>query len=377
DFQWDLLCPLCRVAKESVSRLADVNRQVHCNTCNIDYTANFDRSVELTFRPNPSIRQIEEQLEFCTIGPQATPHIAVQQVLAPGGTRVATPELEPGRYRLRTLELPGGHFLRVTAGGQEEITLQARREGWPNDEALLSPSPALTLANSTDEEMLFILERLAWTDQAATAAEVTALQRFRDLFANEALRPGDQIQVGSLAILFTDLCESTRLYREIGDAPAFGLVMDHFDVLRQAIHAEDGAMVKTIGDAVMAVFRRPVSALRAIMAAQQQLASPPPGRRPLHLKAALHYGPSIAVTLNDRLDYFGSTVNIASRLEKFAGGGEIVLSETVYADPEVCDFLAEQEHQYLIESFEQTLRGFDEDCFCLWRVKMNSMAEPV
>ena len=370
DFQWDLLCPLCRVAKESVARLGDVNRQIHCNTCNIDYTANFDRSVELTFRPNPAVRQVEEQLEFCTTGPQATPHVAVQQVLPPGASRVATPELELGRYRLRTLELPGGHFLRATAGGQEEATLQARSEGWPHDELLLSLTPTLTLANSTDREMLFVLERLAWTDQAATAAEVTALQRFRDLFANEALRPGDQIQVGSLTILFTDLCESTRLYQEIGDAPAFGLVMDHFDVLRQAIQAEEGAMVKTIGDAVMAVFRRPVSALRAMMVAQQQLISPPPGRRPLHLKAALHYGPSIAVTLNGRLDYFGSTVNVASRLEKFAGGGEIVLSDTVHADPEVRDFLVEQERHYLVESFEKTLRGFDEDCFCLWRVKM-------
>jgi class 3 adenylate cyclase len=91
---------------------------------------------------------------------------------------------------------------------------------------------------------------------------------------------------------------------------------------------------------------------------------------PLHLKAALHYGPSIAVTLNGRLDYFGSTVNVASRLEKFAGGGEIVLSDTVHADPEVRDFLVEQERHYLVESFEKTLRGFDEDCFCLWRVKM-------
>jgi len=370
DLQWDLLCPLCRVAKESVARLGDVNRQVHCNTCNIDYTANFDRSVELTFRPNPAVRQVEEQLEFCTTGPQATPHVAVQQVLSPGASRVATPELEPGRYRLRTLELPGGQFVRVTAGGQSEATLQAGDEGWPHDELLLSPTPTLTLANSTDREMLFILERLAWTDQAATAAEVTALQRFRDLFANEALRPGDQIHVGSLTILFTDLCESTRLYREIGDAPAFGLVMDHFDVLRQAIHAEEGAMVKTIGDAVMAVFRRPVAAIRAIMAAQQQLAAPAPGRRPLHLKGALHYGPTIAVTLNDRLDYFGSTVNITSRLEKVAGGGEIILSDTVHADPEVRDFLAEQERDYLIESFEKTLRGFDEDYFCLWRVKM-------
>ena len=114
----------------------------------------------------------------------------------------------------------------------------------------------------------------AWSDQAITAAEVLTLQRFRDLFAEEALRPGDQIVVGSLTVLFTDLVDSTRMYREIGDATAFGLVMDHFDVLRAAIEAADGAIVKTIGDAVMAVFRRPAAGLQAILAAQEQLQRP-------------------------------------------------------------------------------------------------------
>ena len=141
---------------------------------------------------------------------------------------------------------------------------------------------------------MLILERLAWSDQAATAAEVTALQTFRDLFSSEALRPGEQISVGTLTVLFTDLRNSTRLYREIGDATAFGRVMNHFDVLRRVITAEDGALVKTIGDAVMAIFRRPVAALRAMLAAQELLAAPPDGMPPLTLKGeftkAVHRG---------------------------------------------------------------------------------------
>ena len=164
------------------------------------------------------------------------------------------------------------------------------------------------------------MERLAWSDQAATAAEVTALQCFRDLFSEEALRPGERISVGSLTILFTDLCGSTRLYKEVGDAPAFGLVMGHFDLLLEAIATEEGAVVKTIGDAVMTVFRRPVGAVRAILRVQQALAIAPGKLGDLQLKAGMHYGPCIAVTLNDKLDYFGSTVNIASRLEHLSEG---------------------------------------------------------
>jgi class 3 adenylate cyclase len=223
--------------------------------------------------------------------------------------------------------------------------------------------------SGTDGERLFRIEREAWGGQAATAAEVTALQLFRDLFAAEALRPGDKINVGQMTILFTDLRNSTRLYREIGDAVAFGAVMGHFDVLREEIAREGGSIVKTLGDAIMAVFPRPAPALRAIMGAQGKLASPPEGARPLTVKAGLHAGPCIAVTLNERLDYFGSNVNITARLEPLSTGEDCVITEDVRRDPEVLALLADPSSGLAAEPSEATLKGFDNECFELWRVK--------
>lgn len=365
--RWDVLCPFCRGAQQSHEHLAEIESSVHCASCQIDFRVNFNQSVELTFAPNENIRPVE-RLEYCIAGPEVTPHIVSQQLLPPNSSRLVSPILENGRYRCRTLSLPGGQYLQVTASGLAEAALSADEEGWLAEELQLAPTPKLRLENRTSEEQLMIFERVAWGDDAATAAEVTTLQQFRDLFADEALRPGEQISVGSLTILFTDLRDSTRMYREIGDAPAFGLVMNHFDVLREAITAENGAIVKTIGDAVMAVFQRPISALRAILAAQDALATPPPGRRPFHLKAALHYGPTIAVNLNERLDYFGTTVNMASRLEKFSQGGDVILSEAVYLDPEVQEFLVFQAERLLADSFMEELKGFDNECFTLWRL---------
>ncbi len=368
DFQWEILCPMCRGAEDRVyQHLNDLHSAAHCQTCNIDFKVNFNHSVELTFRPNPAIRAVT-QSNFCVAGPRMTPHVVVQQLIPPGQQHQVTPVLEAGRYRLRTMTLPGGQHLQVTAVGQSQANLRADQAGWPVDELELAPAPTLQLHNDTGDEQLLILERIVWSDQAATAAEVTTLQRFRDLFANEALRPGEQISVGSLTILFTDLCDSTQLYRDIGDASAFGVVMNHFDVLREAIDVEGGALVKTIGDAVMAVFQRPVAGLRAILRAHEVLATPPPGQRPLRLRAALHLGPSIAVSLNERLDYFGSTINAAARLEKFSQGGDVVLSQAVYDDPEIAEFLAEPSSHFQIESFSEMLKGFDEECFALWRV---------
>jgi len=172
--------------------------------------------------------------------------------------------------------------------------------------------------------------------------------------------------VGTLTVLFTDLRNSTRLYREIGDATAFGRVMNHFDVLKKVITDEDGALVKTIGDAVMAIFRRPVGALKAMLAAQEMLASPAEGMSPLTLKAGIHEGPCIAVTLNDRLDYFGSTVNMAARLESLSTGDDVVISHAIYDDAEVRELIRAENLQ--ATPFEMMLKGFDEERFELWRV---------
>ena len=368
EFQWDLLCPKCRDSKASYTTLGLVDPSVHCETCNIDFSANFSQSVEITFRPSPSIRTVRDSV-FCINAPQATPHVAVQQLLQPGESRTAAPSLEAGRYRLRALEMPGGQSLRVADEGETSLRINVDTDGWPDRERRLSRQPEITVANTTDREQLVILERMAWTDQAATAADVTTLQRFRDLFSEEALRPGERVSVGSLTVLFTDLRSSTRLYRDIGDAPAFGVVMNHFDVLKEAVAANDGAIVKNIGDAIMAVFTRPVSALRAASDAQWRLANPGDGGRPLVLKAGIHAGPCIAVTLSERLDYFGSTVNIAARLEAMSSGTDVVVSDSVYRDSEVAALLANPEAKLFAESTAAALKGFDDAEFELWLVK--------
>jgi len=365
DLQWNLICPMCRGGGPAGS-LRDIASQVHCPGCNIDFTVNFEQSVELTFRPNPSIREAEGE-NFCVGGPQVGPHIAAQQLLPARTTRSIEVSLDAGRHRVRTMGLPGWQHVRAIEQGEKVATLRATSEGWSSEELLIAQNADISFENATDEEQLFILERTAWSDDAATAAEVTALQVFRDLFAAEALRPGEKISVGTLTVLFTDLKNSTRMYREIGDATAFGRVMNHFDILKEVITEENGAMVKTIGDAVMAVFRSPAGALRAMLHAQQRLASPPDGMLPLSLKAGLHVGPCIAVTLNDRLDYFGSTVNLASRLEGQSTGDDVIVSTAVFSDPEVRDLLNDPGNGFVATRFEMSLKGFEEQQE-LWRV---------
>ncbi|HEX5891183.1 MAG TPA: adenylate/guanylate cyclase domain-containing protein [Pyrinomonadaceae bacterium] len=369
DFQWDLLCPLCRGPQESGRSLKDINAHVHCAGCQIDFTVNFDRFVELTFRPNPAVRRVNV-FAFCIGSPQMTPHVVAQQLLPASEERVLNLPLESGSYRLRALEVPGSLDITVSPDGATSAQVVATRNGWSGDLLNVAERFTLDLRNDTDAEQLVMLERMAWNDQATTAAEVTALQMFRDLFASEALRPGEQISVGTLTVLFTDLRDSTRLYREIGDATAFGRVMGHFDVLKKAIAEHDGAVVKTIGDAVMGVFRCAADGLAAMLEVQRALAQPSEGTMPLQLKAGLHTGPCIAVTLNDRLDYFGSTVNLAARLEGLSTGSDVIISRTVYEDAQVRELLDSK--GLSATEFDMSLKGFDDERFALWRVSKPS-----
>ena len=342
EFRWDLLCPLCRGPQQRAETLRDIEPHVHCDSCAIDFRVEFERSVELTFRPAPAIREVPLR-EFCVGGPQVTPHIVAQQLVGPREERTLELELPAGSYRLR---------IRDAAEEQQVILASADR-------------PSVRLANESEEERLYILERTAWSDQAVSAAEVTALQIFRDLFADEALRPDEPISVGTLTLLFTDLRDSTRFYLEIGDAPAFGSVMDHLDVLRAAVADEGGAVVKAMGDAIMAVFPRPVAAVRAAQRSQRELAEPTNGRRPFFLKVGIHTGPCIAVTQNERLDYFGSTVNLAARLVDLSSGTDVVVSSAVTADPEVADLLEDQLDATPVEA---TLKGFEDERLEIWSV---------
>ncbi|MGZ4316991.1 MAG: DUF5939 domain-containing protein, partial [Gaiellaceae bacterium] len=298
ELRWELICPLCRNAVASETKLDGVGGSMHCQTCRIDLTADVSRSVEVVFRPAASIRPVPD-VQFCVAGPQVTPHVVAQQLLSAGEKRDVELQLELGRYRLRALGLEVAAPVEVAADGPVETQIQVGADGWSTRGLRLREQAVVRLENASPDEQLVVLERTAWADSSTTAAEVTALQTYRDLFAAEALRVGEPISVGTLTVVFTDLRGSTRYYLEVGDAPAFGSVLGHFDVLRESVSDEGGAVVKAMGDAIMAVFPRPVAAVRAMRRAQEATAG-----KPLALKVGIHTGPCIAVSQNGVLDYF-------------------------------------------------------------------------
>ena len=329
ELHWRLLCPACRGAGPSVETLdALTPDKAHCASCNIAFGPTFDQDVEVCFSVAPSLRKAEDGVAtFCIGGPHRLRHVVMQWQVPPETTEKVTVDLPPGTYRLRSPQQPEPR------------------------EILLTDRSPLVLENPKPYPMLFRLETRAWREDAATAAQVTALSEFRKHFGSEVLAPGQELVVRQVTILFTDLKGSTQMYATHGDAPSYATVRAHFEQLTQILEKHDGAIVKTIGDSVMAAFHDPQKAVQAALTIQSAC-------DPLIVKLGLHNGPALAVTANGQLDYFGQTVNLASRIQGQSHGGDIVLSDELLAY--VPDAIPRQ-------SFTAQLKG-TEAPLTLWRL---------
>jgi adenylate cyclase len=328
ELRWAIVCPSCRTSAEEVTELGDIGKEGHCPMCDIAFELDLDRAVEATFRPHDAVRKVPAQL-FCIGGPSRTPHVLVQKIVASGGEATFEAPREPGRYRL--FSRGGGRAsLEVIEGAADRASVRASEDTMDPADVRVKPGGTIAVRNDTGRERHVKLERLEYASAAATAHELATLPDFRALFSGDLLKRETPLKVARAAILFSDLTGSTALYTEVGDAAAFRLVDDHFDVLRETVAAHNGAVVKTMGDAVMAAFTDEAActeaAIDCLVRFEGFRKKAKHGDR-THLKLGLYSGPCYIVTANGALDYFGSTVNVASRLQHLAESGEIVLEK--------------------------------------------------
>ncbi len=351
--RWDILCPRCRISKTQVSNMSDLPNGVHCDACNIDFQSDFASNVELSFSPSPSIRSVENGF-YCRSGPGVTPHIKGQCSLPPGASRSLPLILHPGDYLLRTLE--AGDELKVNwqQNSFPEIHIHDKAVEIAGD----SPEAEIRMVNDGSLARTVVIEDQSWLRDVLTAEQVTTIQAFRDLFSDQILRPGDEVSIRNISFMFSDLVGSTSLFSRLGDAAAYHLVREHFAVLGEIVRRHQGSIVKTIGDGIHAAFSIPDDAMHAAIEMQQAMPefNQRLGSDDVAIRIGLHTGSSIAVTLNQRLDYYGEAVNLAARLEGQGEAGDITLSKQFFSDPAVGDILLE----YDLREQEVTVKGFNE-----------------
>lgn len=272
--------------------------------------------------------------------------------------------MEPGEFSVGPLEL-AGTFHEIRPGPVTlEFTQRASAEaalavigfpvfGLPADFTL---PDGITLPAPLDQTV----GDVGFASPRLTVKRLFATQTFHDLFRAEVFRESEGFDVKDVTILFTDLKGSTQLYQREGDLNAYALVREHYGILSHAVSRQHGAVIKTIGDAIMATFDRPVDAVAAGLEMLREL--PRMNQSSVHgdlvLKVGVHHGAAISVTLNDRVDYFGQTVNIAARVQGSAAGDEMLLTEETYQADGVADLLGRSESR--VESARIELRGVDD-----------------
>jgi len=367
---WHLLCPSCGDIVQSFDSLTKMSGQLHCQFCSVDMKASLDDYVEVGFTISPGIRGIAphdpDSLEvedyffryhFCETGqlPDGGPPFLdvlkskcrFVDYLDGGEERSVEVDLEEGLLVIHDMRHTVGIYQPVElSGSATDATIQISEEGVHIEPSSLRPGPAhFILKNGfSDRSAIFLIQLPPGYENATlefppflSGNNLLNSQTFRDLFRGETVGQKEALGIRDLTILFTDLKASTELYERIGDLEAFALVQHHFEYLSKAIKENQGAIVKTIGDAVMATFETPGDGVSAAYAMLDEIDTfnRAQGAEDIALKIGLHRGASIAVNLNDQLDYFGQTVNVAARVQDLAGPNEIYLTEDVYSDATV------------------------------------------
>ncbi len=355
DLRWQINCPVCRVSAAVSSSLEDVREEVHCDACNIGYDLDFGKHVEAVFQSNPAIRPVQSAV-YCASSPAFLPHAFAQLRIPRGGSLDEPFGAGISEIHLRTLVGKATADLDLTdlpAREREGLSLEVVITGGGLEVHTSSGGePRLTVRNDTDREETVVFERAGWSADAVLGSVVASFPEFIDLFATEAPASGVELSIGNISLLFSDLTGSTALYQEIGDAKAFALVEEHFVLMDRIVREHGGALIKTMGDAVMASFATPAGAFAAALAmvpANDERF----GEHGLAVRIGVHSGPCLAVRANDRLDFFGTTVNMAARLEGKAQPGQIVMTEEVAGNPDIVALIGDVP----TTSFEAGLKG--------------------
>jgi class 3 adenylate cyclase len=396
DLSWNILCPSCAGVLDANSTLKTVTRpEYRCAFCAAGYEPVLDEVVEVTFTVSPRLRRIAahdpEMLSlrdyyrqiFWSSGIDLPDDEALAKVME--GVMLEAIELPAGEKAILSLTLPLGLIIAfdpVTHSAQfievkgeptrerQSLSLLLDNRRVPTATTTLRPGPLrLTLENRSATRALpgvwiadHELERLLSRRKPyLTAKRLLTNQTFRDIYRADTLDVEQRLKITSLTFLFTDLKGSTELYDRVGDLVAYDLVRRHFRVLTEIVRAEAGAVVKTIGDAVMATFPTPNRAVAAALRMREAMHGLNEERKrdDLLLKIGIHEGPCLAVMLNERQDYFGQTVNIASRVQHLASSRAVYATGPVVGHEAAARLLAQAGAPPVLQ--RQALRGVADD----------------
>ena len=299
DFVWNMVCPSCGGTEYTHRSINEIEESIfHCSICHFDVPSNLDDQVEVAFMINPSIKKLDvspfkdkDNYERFFFSPNFERSQPLEDyindvkrsvaLIEPDESKEVVFEAKPGElYRLLSIDLHSAMSMQTTdqqGSGTQAVNIDIVPAGLSPVDKLIAPGrvtlriqnlcnrPAGAILVLTDPPRIkHILEHNPSRFRPfLTGKMLLNNQGFRELFRVQNLVPNLKLNIRSLTILFTDLKGSTELYDITGDAFAYNLVQEHFKILTGSVRRNSGAIVKTMGDAIMATFSLPQEGVNA------------------------------------------------------------------------------------------------------------------
>ena len=395
DFSWNLICPACGGIEHSVTNLNNIKGETfHCSTCDIDVSMEIDDQVEVAFTINSSIKDLQinpyvdlnnfinyyfskNYIQAKELRDYREKSMIGFFIVQPDEDAIIITETQPNSmYRFISIEAHSNFYI-YTDNKQAElpqiVEIDLLNNGFSPNKINIQSGKTKVYIHNRGKSIMSILafkieegiyeiiknnpnEKINFL----TGKMLLNNQSFRELFRIQSLSKDLKLNVRSLTIMFTDLKGSTEMYEKAGDIRAYNLVQHHFKILSDSVRKHSGAIVKTMGDAIMATFSNPKDGLLSAIDMMNNIKNIneewlKEGQQEVGLKIGLNEGSALVVNADERLDYFGQSVNIAARVQGLAAANEIWLTESIYNSNKIKDIIEENDYNY--EKQQALLKG--------------------
>jgi eukaryotic-like serine/threonine-protein kinase len=288
----------------------------------VDYGIDLAESVELIFRVHPEIREVTTAV-YCIGGPAWSRHVVAQVRLAAGERFACELNLSEGAYVVRGLQLPFTINLQVAHGNLEKRAELSLARPPVNAKTMLAiGSQVIHLCNDSPVDQQIRIERTVGRDDALSAARASTMSLFRELFPDEVLSANQIVSVAHITILRLRIDGAKQLYDRLGDSPAFSQIRQSLQTAIDTIKGASGVVVKTVGEGLLASFPDATAAVKAALMLVHNSSN-----SELSNAIAIHIGAAMVANIDDRLDYFGKTLQTLDLLLESTQPGTVQISE--------------------------------------------------
>ena len=367
---WEIRCPISNLIVENYDSIYDIATEHYSKFADINFKSYIDKHVLISF----SIHQDISDNDFI---PENKINVISKNIIKNIDIKANEAfneniELEQGEYYI--IEKKDNKICEILINKEkkqrnQEIKIVYNSEGkYELDKKQATNGKiSFTIDNQTDEKKSFmiinkhvILPEIDINSFYITALRLVNTKAFNLFYADENIKSGFMLPIEDTYLMMIDLENTTEMFEKLGIEESYNTVTNYFNFTYNVVNKHKGFPNKKIGDKMIFTFNNSESALEAaieIRSSFDMVNEDLKLKRNIYPKTTIHHGPCLLVVHNDRFDYFGTTLNILTRLHALIEqGNEIFLSQEVIKEKTI-DNVLKTHNITAMERMETSIKG--------------------